>query len=82
MQLPISVVDIEGKQSLALTIDSLTPAVQAVAGKDGHPELGQLVSSPTPLTLQVTISPEWYADGSGLVATEFQGTAIKLAVNV
>lgn len=69
----IAMVSNQGKDALALTINSATPAVSAAAGKDGHPELVELVSALAdgPVSLSVTITPGWYSDGSGLVATDF-----------
>lgn len=81
MQNNIAVVSDEGKDALALTINTVTPAVSAAAGKDGHPELKELVSALAdgPVSLSVTITPGWYSDGSGLVATDFSGAASRFS---
>lgn len=64
--------------ALSMIISSATPALQAAAKKDGHPEMVELVTALASgsASLQVTITPAWDSDGSGVVATELSGVIV------
>lgn len=58
---------------LTLTIGSVTPAVTAAAGKDGHPELSIFAAAPASAQLTVTVTADWFADGGASLATVLSG---------
>jgi hypothetical protein len=67
LQSPFAVTNDAGKDVLTLNVDAVTPAVLAVKDKDGHPELAQFAARPAGSVLGLTITADWFADGSGAV---------------